>query len=286
MADETLPSVTPPAQASDPVVAPVSPATITPPEAAPATAAPEPIKAEPAPEVKTEAPKQEATVLGAEPPKPETKADAKPEDKKTEIKTDDKKPADGAEKTQPEGEKKAEGDQSDEPAPLPTYELTFPEGVTFDQEKLGTFTKEIGEFEKLTKADHAEVQKFAQQLVDRHISEVKETVERATKVAQEYWEKKSQEWRESFEKDPEIGGNRRDTTISAVHQFIRKFGGTEDQQKEIYNLLDTSRLGNHPAMLRLLSTANVAKQEGRPVPATTPVPAKKSITQRMYGKKK
>lgn len=228
----------------------------------------------PAPEaVKTEVPKEATTVLGAE---PEVKAETPKESEapKTETKTEGQ-----------EAEvKKDESKQSEEPAPLPTYEaFALPEGITFEDDKLNEFTKDLAEFETLTKADHAETQKLGQKLVDRHIAEVQNTITRLNEHYTNAWEKQKNDWKESFVKDPEIGGNRQDTTVKAALEFIRTHGGNETQQKEFRDLMETTGIGNHPAMIRMLAKANMNLAEGKPLPGTKPVPEANSKVQKRYG---
>lgn len=196
----------------------------------------------------------------------------------------------------PEGEKpkvdgettenKTEG-QSVDPAPPPTYEaFTIPEDVSLEPERLKEFTDILGEFEGKTKADHAFVQEFGQKAVDFHVTEVKKTVEALNKSLAESWENTKTEWKDSFMKDPEIGGNRWQTTVDAASNFIRTHGGTAEQQSEFRKLMDMSGVGNHPAMIRLLASAGRAMSEGRPLAATSPVSPPKSKVATMYGNNK
>lgn len=184
----------------------------------------------------------------------------------------------------PAEENKPEG-QSDEPAPPPTYEaFTIPDDVSLEPERLKEFTDILGEFEGKTKADHAFVQEFGQKAVDFHVSEVKKTVEALNRSLAESWENTKTEWKDSFMKDPEIGGNRWQTTVDAASSFIRTHGGTAEQQSEFRKLMDMSGVGNHPAMIRLLASAGRAMSEGRPLAASSPVSPPKSKVATMYGK--
>lgn len=223
-----------------------------------------------------EAPKPVETVIGeamkpVEPPKA----------------PEGEKPAESAEAPKADGEQKVTEGQSDEPAPLPSYEpFTLPENVKLDDARLGDFTKILGEFETTTKADHAEVQKFGQNAVDFHIAEVTKAVTNVEKTYQTLWEKQKTDWRDQLMKDPEIGGNRFQTTVDAALKFIRTHGGNEEQQASFRTLMDTSGLGNHPAMVRLLANAGVAMSEGKPLAASIPAPnAPKSKVEAMYGKR-
>lgn len=287
MTENATPSVTneAPVAATPAVAAPVAPV--------------ETPAAQPAPEAAAqpvaEAPKVESTILGAAKPAPEAVveekkvevsdknnteapvAEAKPEIKPADVKPEDKK-------VEPVVEvKKDEGSQSDEPAPLPTYEFKAPEGLTLDDAKLGEFTKELAEFETLNKADHAKMQEFGQKLVERHAAEVKSTIERLNHSYAEQWEKQKNDWKESFVKDPEIGGNRQQTTVNAAAEFIRTHGGTEAQQEEFRNLMDMTGAGNHPAMIRILAKAMQSMGEGKPVPANKPVQQNASKVAKRYG---
>lgn len=196
------------------------------------------------------------------------------------------KPADGEVKVPPvEGDQsKTESNQSDEPAPLPVYDtFTVPEGVTLDDERVKKFTEILGDLETKSKAEHALVQEFGQKAVDFHVSEVKKAVDDVNTYIKTAWERQKTEWKDSFLSDPDIGGNRFQTTVDSARTFIRTHGGNADQQAEFRNLMETSGLGNHPAMIRLLANAGRAMSEGQPLAAVKPVSQSKSKTQTLYG---
>lgn len=183
-----------------------------------------------------------------------------------------------------EGEPKTEG-QSEEPAPLPvTYDaFKVPEGVTLDGERVKNFTDILAELEKTGKAEHSAVQEFGQKAVDFHVAELQKVVNDYTQSLQTHWEQQKTDWKDAFLKDPEIGGNQFQTTVDSARTFIRTHGGTGDQQTEFRNLMETSGLGNHPAMIRLLANAGRAMSEGKPLAATKPVQQSRSKTQTLYG---
>lgn len=178
-----------------------------------------------------------------------------------------------------------EGSQSVEPAPPPTYEsFKAPEGITLAPETIGKFTSLLAQLETDGKADHATVQKFGQEAVDFYIAEVSKSVTDYNKSQQTAWDKQKTEWKESFMKDPEIGGERSSASIEAARTFLRTHGGTEQQQTEFRSLMETSGLGNHPAMIRLLAKANETMGEGKPLAAIKPTNTSvKSKVQTMYG---
>jgi len=190
------------------------------------------------------------------------------------------------EKVEASEEQKNEGGQSEETAPPPKYDpWVLPEDIKLDEERIGEFSNLLAELETSGKATHEAVQAFGQKAVEFHINEVKKTVEQLTDYYQKTWEKQKTDWKESFLKDPDIGGNRFQTTVDSALTFIRTHGGTPEQQKEFRSLMETSGLGNHPAMIRLLANAGRAMSEGRPIAATKPVSQSKSKTATLYGGK-
>lgn len=240
------------------------------PETAPATpAAPE------QPAVPTAEPAEES-LLGKEPPKEEVKAPETPKDGDKTTEQPDAPPVTGE-------PKKEEGSQSAEPASLPTYEFTLPEGFQADDTKFGEFKKKIGEFEMESKADHAKFQSFTQDLLNQHTAALQETVERLNGYYAEAVEKQGVDWKDAFEKDPDIGGNRRDTTLKHATQFIRTFGGSDEQQQQLRSLMNETKIGNHPALIRLLANAGEVLAEGKPVPAMRPPSSPQSKVARRYG---
>lgn len=186
---------------------------------------------------------------------------------------------------EPSVEPENEGEvQSEEPAPLPTYDdFTLPEGITPDNELISNFTKDLAEFEQSTKADHAAMQEFGQKLIDQYVAESTKTAERISTYYQETFEKTKNQWKEDFEKDPELGGNRAQTTVDSAKSFIKTHGGDAAQQQAFHKLMDETGLGNHPVIIRLLANAGRNMQEGKPLPATSPVQPQMSKVAKRYG---
>lgn len=263
--------------AVDPVVVASTPNVVT--EASPSPL--QPVSVVEASVTTPETPKAPETLLGApeaivEPIKPVT-----PEPVKTETveKTDVKQVEESTKENK-------EGSQSAEPAPPPTYDtFTLPEGVTLVPERVQEFTSLLTKLETEGKADHATVQKFGQEAVNFYVAEVQKAVTEINSNLQNSWKQQKNEWKETFLKDPEIGGERSQTTVDSALKFVRTHGGTAEQQQEFKSLMETSGLGNHPVMIRLLARAGEAMSEGKPLaaqkPATTSV---RSKVQTMYGK--
>lgn len=184
-------------------------------------------------------------------------------------------------------EKKTEGGQSDETAPPPKFDtFTVPEGVFLDTERVSKFTELLSGLETDGKVSHELVQQFGQKAVDFHVNEIKSAVENVTKTYQTMWGKQVNDWKEEFLADPVIGGNRWQTTVDSAQDFIRTHGGTEDEQKELRSALESSGLGNHRAVLRILANAGRAMSEGKPLAASRPISAPKSKVATLYGNNK
>ncbi len=205
-----------------------------------------------------------------------------PEAPKTEVTEGDKE----VKNTESETPEVTEGDQSDEPAPSPKYDpFELPEGVSLAEDRVGKFTEILSDLELEGKVPHELVQKFGQKAVDFYLNEVGQAVNDYTQALNESWENQKTAWKDQFLNDPEIGGNRFQTTVDSARTFIRTHGGTPEQQAEFRSLMESSGLGNHPTMIRLLANAGAAMTEGRPLAATKPVSAPKSKTATMYGGK-
>lgn len=206
----------------------------------------------------------------------------------------DKKPVETPKETPvvtPEGQvpevKQTEGGQSDEPAPPPKYEaFKLPEGITLEPERVNKFTEILSKLETKAKVDHNFAQEFGQEAVDFHISEMKNQAEFIQKSQIEAWETQKVNWKNEIINDPELGGNRLQTTVDSALNFIRTHGGSPEEQVEFRNLMETSGLGNNRIMIRLLAKAGRAMSEGTPLAAPKPVADAKSKTETLYGRRK
>ncbi len=224
------------------------------------------------------------SLLGGEP----TAKDAPPvtpEVKAPEAKTD----------TPPVEPKKEEAAQSAEPAPLPTYEsFALPENVKFEDAKLGEFTKMLGEFETGTKADHAAVQKFGQDLVNRHVAEVQNVVKGLNDYYANAFEKQKSEWKDALMKDPELGGNRLNTVAKEIADTLASTSSKEEHeafrtymsQSGIANNLAVGRpIYNLVKEITRLRTMYESESGTRPLAGAKPASQPISKLEKRYGKR-
>ena len=252
---------------------------------APAETSPEPAGA-PEPAAEPVADDGVESVLGDA---PEKKADAA-----TPTKDDKATSEKAADASDPSGDKKPEGEAA--PVELPKYEFKLPENVQMDEAQMGEFSKLIGEIET-GKLDHEALQGKAQSLVDMHIKGVTESIERLNKYYENYHTQQKRDWFDSFAKDPQLGGSEEKVaaTVSKVRGAIEEFGGEPGQIAEFRKLMKETGVGNHPAMIRLLSNMSdtiakytTEKDNGndgtnRIVQGTKPAPGKTKDYQRFYG---
>lgn len=161
-----------------------------------------------------------------------------------EAKTDEIKPAD-----ETKAEQKDEGNLTDDPAPLPEFEpFTLPEGFVVDEKKLGEFNKELAEFEVNTKADHAAVQALGQKLLERYTSEL----QRMQENHEQGLSKIKSDWKEAFRNDPELGGNRINTTKKILMEAINGYAGSPEHVKSLGDFVEQTGIGDNPDLARLI----------------------------------
>jgi hypothetical protein len=280
MSDNTLVAPLDPAASAAPAVTgTISPAPVSAPMPSDSSAAasaqpiqaadPAPIQApSPAPSPAAKPELAPSGSLLSDQPKPADPAPAVDPAKPADAPAADAKPADAPAEPAPA-----------EPLPAPTYEFKFPEDVTVDQERVAKMSELIGSLELDAKLDHGKASEFGQKALDFHLSEMQRVVSEIDQQGRAAWTDMREGWRNTFKSDPELGGNRQQTTLAACTRVIDQFGGSEQQRAELRQILGTTGAGDHPALIRLL--ANVGKQlgEGRPVPAVVPkspvVPSRK-----------
>jgi len=179
----------------------------------------------------------------------ETKPDAK------DAKTDgEKKPDAEVAKDAAKADPKDEGATQAAPAPIKYEAFKLPEGVTFDDERLGKFTEVAGK---------AQIpQDVAQSLVSLHVEEMARYANEVQKAAEqnqrEVWRKLNDTWKADFRKDERLGGNRAETTLAMAKAVLEEYGGTPDQVRELIAHTSNNGMGNFPGFIRLLANIGEA----------------------------
>lgn len=202
----------------------------------------------PAPTAEAPAPAAESSVLT--PPAPTDAPAPNP---------DDAKP-DDADKPKDES-KNADGKDKPTGAPEAYEDFTLPEGMEMDVEILG-------EFKNLAKELNIPQAK-AQQLIDFQS-------QLASKQAEAYQAavtKQAQDWAAEIKSDPEIGGENYDKSVASAIKVIQSFG-----DPALTELLNTSGLGNHPALFKFCHRISAAISEDKFVMPGSQTNAPKEMT--------
>ena len=160
-----------------------------------------------------------------------------------------------------EGGKDADGKDKPTGAPEAYEDFTLPEGMEMDADVLG-------EFKNLAKELNIPQAK-AQQLIDFH-------TQLATKQAEAYQAavtKQAQDWAASIKSDPEVGGENYDKSVASAIKVIQSFG-----DPALTELLNTSGLGNHPALFKFCHRISAAISEDKFVLPGSQTNAPKEMT--------
>jgi hypothetical protein len=135
-----------------------------------------------------------------------------------------------------------------------SYELKAPEGRDFDPDVLGAFA-DVAKDLNLTNES-------AQKVIDKIAPALAEKFERNVAAARAQWETDTRS-------DTEIGGDKLDQNLGVARKALESFG-----TPALKELLNTSGLGNHPEVVRLLVRAGKAISEDSMVSGTgTSTPA-------------
>lgn len=156
----------------------------------------------------------------------------------------EKKAENGDEKSK-EGEKKEEAEQG---APEQYEEFKAPEGLSYDDQFMGTFKDVAKELNLSQKQAQHLLDKCAPVLAQRQIEQIKAV---------------SDQWVERTKTDKEIGGENWTRAASDIARVRDRFGVNADgkMDPDIQEFMQTP-IGNHPGLLKLLVRVGRAFGEG------------------------
>lgn len=169
------------------------------------------------------------------------------------------------EEAKPPGETKPEGEGQPEPTEPLRYEPPeLPEGVTLDNEKLASFDAAIGA--------HQVPAEVRQGLINLHVEQMRAYADHLAQEQHRVFHEMRRQWVSEFENDPELGGNRRDTTIANGIWLRKAYGGSEADAHELGRVLSFTGAGDHPLVIRFFDKlATALRERGAPPP---PLPQK------------
>jgi chemotaxis protein histidine kinase CheA len=210
-------------------------------------------------EAKTEAKPEE------KPESSEAKAEGdKPPEKKDEP-TEAKKPEEAKPDTK-EGEKTTEALAEQPPAP-PVYDAPkIPEGVSIDNARLSEFDKKLGEYELKGKVDHALMAEVRQMVINEYATEVQRIGEQVQQYQRDVWGRLNEQRIGELKSDPELGGNRIETTLGNAKYVLEQFGGTKEEQAQLLQIMDAGGVSNYRGFIRFLH--NIYERTKAPEPIT------------------
>lgn len=172
---------------------------------------------------------------------------------------------DDAPGTQDDGADDDKADKTAERVAPEAYELKAPEGVTLDAEARTEFEAVARELNMPQAEAQALVERMAPKLQQRFAAQQAEVVARA-----------STEWADAVKADKEIGGEALPENLAAASRALKQLG-----TPELATLLEDSRLGNHPEVVRFLARAGKAMGEDKFVGGRAPNTAK-SVAKTLY----
>lgn len=155
---------------------------------------------------------------------------------------------------------------TEEFVPLTAADITFPEGMevneTLRDEALAIVNnRELSPKEQL------------QGLIDLQAKLAKDASEGISKT----WEDTQKAWQDEVKADPTIGGDKLQTTLTAVNKLVTEYGS--DELVEAFALTGA---GNNVHVIKFLHTIAGKLIEGGAVPASSPVNQKGDAASRMF----
>jgi hypothetical protein len=168
--------------------------------------------------------------------------------------------------------------------PITLETMRLPSGVTVDKVRFAPFAQVFSDFERRVSADpkalRPAIKDMAEKLADMHASEHVQ-VARALRAQydrphNERWAATRAAWRGEVSKDPEIGRNRRDTTLARVKALMASYGEAagDHRLRALKEVLDHTGAGDNIEVIRFLHWAATRQAKGAPPPRpASPAPA-------------
>ncbi|MDZ7918509.1 protease [Rhodoferax sp.] len=158
-----------------------------------------------------------------------------------------------------------DGSDAAKPAVPEAYEFKFADGVTLDEDAAGEFTglaKELG----LTQDGAQKVADIGAKMAQKWATQQEQALMQA-----------GDEWAAQTTSDPEIGGDKLDASLAAGKKALDELG-----TPELSALLKSSRLGNHPEVIRFFARVGAKVSGDTQLVTGQAAPAGKSDARRMY----
>lgn len=156
------------------------------------------------------------------------------------------------------------GDDKGDAVPAEYADFTAPDGLSMDSEVMGNF-KSLAKDLNLS-------QEKAQKVADLGTRLVQKTQE----AQQQALQAEVAEWATASQNDKEFGGDKLQENLGSAKAALEQFGSPE-----LKTMLNTSGLGNHPEVIRLLYRVSKAVSEDKLLTGKAPQ-GEKGLAQKMY----
>lgn len=156
-------------------------------------------------------------------------------------------------------------DDAPQGAPETYEDFTMPEGVTLDPEVAGDL-KVLAKELNLPQESAQKVADLGAKLAQKWGADLQKQVDDTSAA-----------WVDAAKADKEIGGDKLAENLGLAKTTLDKFG-----TPELRTLLNTSRLGNNPEVIRLLSKVGRAISDDNRITGGSATQAPKSLAERMY----
>ena len=178
-----------------------------------------------------------------------------------------------------------------EALPLPTYEaFTVPEGIQINDDQLKSFTTILGETQNRLVSNPAEaqqaIQEMGQKMLELYAKETAEAGQRFSRLQHDNFMRTRESWVSEFRDDPQIGGNRSETTVERCGAMLTLYEQRvgADKAAKLREVLTMTGAGDNPEVLRFVNwAAGYAVEKPRIVAAIgTRAPQAGSKASRLY----
>jgi hypothetical protein len=131
-------------------------------------------------------------------------------------------------------------------APFTYGAFTVPDGYSLPDQGVLEFTGILND-------GQLSYQERGQRLVDMYVRDAQRIVAAEEAQHKRAWSDYIAAEVGAFRADPELGGDRQETTLGRAKYVIDRFGGTEAQKADLYSKLDYPGLGNSTGLVRVLN---------------------------------
>jgi hypothetical protein len=135
---------------------------------------------------------------------------------------------------------------------------------------LNEFNTILGKAELAGKADHGAMQALGQELVNFYASEVSRIGRDVMQYQVDVWNRHNEQAFNVLKNDPELGGNRINTTLGNAKYVLEQFGGSKAEQDRLMASLDRSGISHNRDFVALLHRMSERYREPEPVSPNLP----------------